>query len=188
MAIAATKIELRPLTAIHPYERNAKKHPTAQIKQLAKIIGRHGFDVPIVVDGQGVVIKGHGRLLAAKHLGLTKVPVIVRDDLSAAMVREARVADNRVPELGSWDNDLLLEDVKDAMSSMPDFDLESLGLRSSFVREHIRLDDNVDALADTFADDGLRYSVIVDFDNEQAQAAFLQEQESKGMQCRLLIS
>jgi len=109
---AATKIELRDIGTIKPYEKNAKRHPKEQIEKLAAIIKRHGFDQPIVVDSAGVIIKGHGRLLASKQLGLKKVPVLVRADLTPAQVREARIADNRVTEFG-WDMDLVTQELQE---------------------------------------------------------------------------
>ena len=131
----ATKIELRDVGTIKPYEKNAKRHPKEQIEKLAAIIKRHGFDQPIVVDEHGVIIKGHGRLLASKQLGLKKVPVLVRGDLSPAQVREARIADNRVSEFG-WDFEALVADVKDSALldgfdlTMTSFELKELGLLS----------------------------------------------------------
>jgi ParB-like chromosome segregation protein Spo0J len=81
---------------VKPYELNAKNHDNVQIEKIAKSIKEFGFDQPIVVDADGVVIKGHGRRLAAIKLGLATVPVVVRADLSPEAVRAARLADNRV--------------------------------------------------------------------------------------------
>lgn len=145
---AATKIEMWPLHKVRPYPKNAKTHPKKQIEQLAKIIERHGFDQPIVVDGAGVIIKGHGRLLAAERLALSKVPVVVRDDLTPAQVREARIADNRVAELGAWDDDMLLEDVSDALT-LENFDFGSLGLKDSFRDLLSPLSDELPTLSET---------------------------------------
>ena len=142
---AATKIELRDIGTIKPYEKNAKRHPKEQIEKLAAIIKRHGFDQPIVVDSAGVIIKGHGRLLASKQLGLKKVPVLVRGDLSPAQVREARIADNRVSELGSWDDELLAEDMREALALFADdFDADLLGLKASFVEAHVRITGDIE--------------------------------------------
>ncbi|WP_151708822.1 ParB/Srx family N-terminal domain-containing protein [Acinetobacter brisouii] len=90
------KVEMRPLDEVHPYELNAKLHDPTQVERIAKSIAEFGWDQPIVVDKDGVIIKGHGRRLAAIHLGLINVPVLIRDDLSEDQVRAARLADNRV--------------------------------------------------------------------------------------------
>lgn len=90
-----------------PYARNAREHSEDQITKLAASIAEFGFDQPIVVDSCGVIIKGHGRLLACKKLKLSRVPVLVREDLSEAAVKAARLADNRIALDSTWDNDLL---------------------------------------------------------------------------------
>jgi len=79
---------------LKPYFRNAKKHSRAQVTSLANAIRRVGFDQPIVVDKDMVIIKGHGRQLAAIDCGLTLVPVVVRNDLTEMQVMAARIADN----------------------------------------------------------------------------------------------
>lgn len=97
-----------------PYPANAKTHPEEQIAKLSGLLLSHGWDVPIVVDKHHVIIKGHGRRLAALKLNEqgsladvagTKdgmLPVIVRDDLTDAQVKAARLADNRIAET-EWD-------------------------------------------------------------------------------------
>jgi len=99
-------VEVRPLDSIVPYGENPKEHPTEQVDKIASSIRRFGWDQPIVVDGAGTIIKGHGRYQAAQKLGLDDVPVIEQSDLSDAEVRAARIADNRVSE-SEWDNELL---------------------------------------------------------------------------------
>lgn len=93
-----------------PYELNSKKHPPEQIARLVATMRKHGFDVPIVVDKDNVIIKGHGRRLAAIELGMEFVPVIVRADLSPKEVAEARLADNRAA-LSDIDGDLLKQEL-----------------------------------------------------------------------------
>lgn len=145
MTKAATKIELWPTAQLKPYEKNAKIHPPKQVQALAKIIEKHGFDQAIVVDRDGIIIKGHGRLEAAKHLGLKKVPVVVRDDLTPAQVRAARIADNTIAEMGKWNSDLLASDVREALELFPtEFDPDMLGLKTSFVSSHLRIHGEVE--------------------------------------------
>lgn len=92
-----TKIgEQWPLEKIIPYEKNAKKHPKEQIEKLAEAIKRLGWRYRIMVDGDGVIISGHGRLAAAKHLGLKTAPVSVVTDLDPAKVKQLRLVDNEV--------------------------------------------------------------------------------------------
>jgi hypothetical protein len=91
---------------IYPYATNNKLHPDDQIKKIADQIREFGFDQPIVVDENKVVIKGHGRLLAAKELGMKEVPCIVRSDLDENQKRAARIGDNRVAQ-SDWDIPML---------------------------------------------------------------------------------
>ena len=90
------KLHAWPIGDVKPYEANTKTHPKEQIDKIVASIQRFGFDQPIVVDANGVIIKGHGRRLAAIQMNLKKVPVVVRDDLSRDEVRAARIADNQV--------------------------------------------------------------------------------------------
>jgi len=100
------EVTIRPLDSIVPYGENPKEHPQEQVDKIASSIQRFGWDQPIVVDGDGTIIKGHGRYQAAQKLGLDEVPVIEQPDLSDAEARAARIADNRVAE-SEWDDDLL---------------------------------------------------------------------------------
>jgi len=88
--------EMTPIEKVIPYERNAKKHSDDQIAVLSGLIRRHGWTQPIVVDKDGVIIAGHGRRLAALKLGLAKVPVVWRRDLTKLEADALRLADNRV--------------------------------------------------------------------------------------------
>jgi ParB-like nuclease domain len=113
-----------PIEKITPYPLNNKLHPPSQIDAIAGSILEYGFDVPIVVDEDGVILKGHGRHLAARKLNLTQVPVIVRSDLTAAQKKACRIADNKVG-VSDWDYESLkveLEELKEL-----DFDLDLTG-------------------------------------------------------------
>ena len=105
-------VVLMSIDKLTPYELNSKVHDKAQVAKIAKSITEFGWDQPIVVDGHGVVIKGHGRRLAAISLGMKEVPVWVRDDLTPEQVRAARLADNRVA-VGLVDTDMLQKELAD---------------------------------------------------------------------------
>lgn len=104
-----------PIDAILPYEKNAKKHPSGQVEQIAKSIKDFGFNMPILVDEKMVIIAGHGRHLAAKKLGISEVPVVVIDSLSESQIMKFRLADNKVGE-SKWDESLLIEELKSLQS------------------------------------------------------------------------
>ncbi len=112
--VRVNEIEHWPIAKLKPWKRNAKNHPPEQITYLAELIRKHGFDVPIVVDAKGCIVKGHGRWMAAKSLGMVNVPVIVRADLSPTEIVEARIADNRSAEFG-WNFDALIADVVEGL-------------------------------------------------------------------------
>ena len=127
------KVDLVPIDKIIPYSGNAKAHPEAQIKKLAAAIAEFGWDQPIVVDKDMVIIKGHARRLAAIFLGLERVPVIVAKNLTPAQVRGARLADNKMAE-GEWYPDLLSWELQELAES--GFDLDLTGF-ADFERDEI---------------------------------------------------
>lgn len=95
---------------IIPYEKNAKKHPKKQVEQIAASIREFGFNQPIVVDKNNVIIVGHGRFEAAKLLGLDEVPAI-QLDLTEQQAKSYRLADNKLNET-DWDMELVIEELK----------------------------------------------------------------------------
>jgi ParB-like chromosome segregation protein Spo0J len=102
----ARQIEIWDVDKLIPYEANAKKHPEDQVKKLATSIQKFGWTSPIVVWQNGDIIAGHGRRLAAIHLGLKRVPVICRRDLTRAEADALRLADNRVTST-DYDQELI---------------------------------------------------------------------------------
>lgn len=105
------KVQLWPLARIRPYERNPRKNAPA-VNAVAASLKEFGFQKPIVVDAEGVVICGHTCFQAAKQLGLDRVPVKVASDLTPDQVRAYRIADNKTGELAEWDVDLLTEELQ----------------------------------------------------------------------------
>lgn len=124
--IVADDIDVRPLDALSEYDQNPKSHPSQQIEKIAASIREYGWDVPIVVDADGEIIKGHGRLRAAERLGLDRVPVIERDDLADDEARAARIADNRTSE-STWEMDTLGLEIDALDQHANDLDLDALG-------------------------------------------------------------
>src|SRR5258706_11248696 len=110
-----------------PDPRNARVHTKKQIRQIAGSIESFGFNVPILIDGENNVVAGHGRILAAKLLGLAEVPTVRLDHLTGAQRRAFAIADNRLTEIASWDDRLLGETLKELATVDLDFALEATG-------------------------------------------------------------
>jgi DNA modification methylase len=119
------QIEQWPLDRLLPYAANARTHPDEQVAQIAGSIAEFGFNVPCLVDERGVLVAGHGRLLAAQRLGLSQVPDIRLDHLSDAQARAYRIADNQIALNSGWDDALLSAEV--ARLKEDGVDLELLG-------------------------------------------------------------
>lgn len=118
------KIEWLSPGALIPYEKNAKLHPPEQVDHIANSIKTFGFQQPIVVDRDNVVIIGHGRLLAAKQLHLDTVPVVCADDLTPEQVDALRLADNKTNE-SEWDFSKLEDEL--AQLAIDGIDMEQFG-------------------------------------------------------------
>lgn len=120
-------VDYVPTDQLKPDPRNARVHSKKQIRQIARSIESFGFNVPVLVGANLNVIAGHGRVLAAKHLGLTEVPTIRLDHLTEAQRRAFMIADNRLTEIAVWDDRLLAEQLKELASVDLDFDIEATG-------------------------------------------------------------
>lgn len=115
-------IEYLPVKQLHEYSRNAKKHPAEQVEHIANSIREFGFRQPLVIDKDNVLVVGHGRLLAAKKLGLDTVPCVRADDLTDEQIKALRLADNKTNE-SEWDFSLLDDELDDIF----DIDMERFG-------------------------------------------------------------
>jgi len=118
-------IKLWLIDRLIPLARNPRTHSEAQIAQIGASIAEFGFNNPILVDTQAGIIAGHGRLLAARKLGLTEVPVIVLDHLSETQKRAYIIADNQLALNAGWDEDLLRVEL--AALQAEDFNIDLIG-------------------------------------------------------------
>lgn len=138
--IKATEIKIIPIDEISPNPDNRKKHPKAQIERLAKIIEVEGFRQPLIISNRsGNLVAGHGRLLAAKHLKLTELPVIYQDFDSDEQEYRVAIADNAVAEMGQID----LSKIHTDLSMLAPFDIDLLGI-SNFNFEPISKVENIE--------------------------------------------
>ena len=103
-----------------PYENNPRKNDEA-VYAVANSIKEFGFKVPIVIDGNNVIVCGHTRYKASMHLGLETVPCVIADDLSEEQIKAFRLADNKTNELAEWDMDMLMSELAGIEMDMSDF-------------------------------------------------------------------
>ena len=121
------RIERWPLDRLIPYARNARTHSDDQVAQIAASLIEFGWTNPILVDGRGGIIAGHGRLLAARKLGLETVPVVVLDHLTDAQRRAYVIADNKLALNAGWNDDLLAAELARLKEDGTDLDLLGFG-------------------------------------------------------------
>jgi DNA modification methylase len=121
----ADKVERRPIGTLLPYARNSRTHSEAQVDQIAASIKEWGWTTPVLVSDTGTIIAGHGRVRAAKKLGLTDVPVMVASGWTKAQIQAYAIADNKLALNAGWDEALLAIEIGEL--SEIGFDLELIG-------------------------------------------------------------
>ena len=121
------KIEYLPVEKLNPYDKNARKHTDDDVKYIVNSIEKFGFDDPIGIWGDGnVIVEGHGRLIAAKQLGMTEVPVIRLDHLTDEERRAYTLAHNKTAEMSDWDFPMLESEIDD-IEKLIDLNMEDFG-------------------------------------------------------------
>ena len=122
---ASLQVLYRALADLTPYAQNARTHSDDQVAQIAKSIQAFGFTNPVLIDERGGIIAGHGRVMAAKRLGMTNVPTIALSGLSDEQRRAYVIADNKLALNAGWDHAMLTAEI-DALQ-LADFDVSVLG-------------------------------------------------------------
>lgn len=118
------QIVMRKISEVRPYVRNPRKNDKT-VNLLVEIIPKVGFNVPLVIDRAGVIVKGHARYAAAIRLGMQEIPCVVTD-ADEETIKLDRLADNRISEFSEWIDEDLLHEV-DMLNLDFDFDLDALG-------------------------------------------------------------
>jgi ParB-like chromosome segregation protein Spo0J len=163
--------------------RNARTHSDAQISQIVAAIAEFGFTSPILVDESMILIAGHGRLAAAKKLGMDEIACIQLAGLSDAQKRALALADNRLPLSAGWDRDILRIEL-DELSRIDEVDIAKLGFSQKELKQLLGGGDQTAAQLES----GFQFRLIVDCESEQHQSELLEQFESEGLKCRPLIS
>lgn len=137
-----------PIEALIPYARNARTHSDEQVAQVAASIREFGFTNPVLVSAENDIIAGHGRVMAARKLGLEKVPCIRLAHLTETQRRAYVLADNKLALNSGWDEQILkleLENLK-----QEDFDLSFIGFEKNELAEILKTIDEQSALSDNY--------------------------------------
>lgn len=132
------EIQYRPLEGLIPYARNSRTHSDEQVGQIAGSIKEFGFTNPVLIDEEGGIIAGHGRVMAASRLKLAEVPTITLDGLTPAQKRAYIIADNRLPLNAGWDFEMLAVELDELRDQ--DFDIGLLGFSAQELNDLIGTD------------------------------------------------
>ena len=136
------------ISQIQPDPRNPRKHSASQIKAIARSIEAFGFNAPILIDRHRRIVAGHGRFEAAKLVGLDSVPVVRLDHLSDAQASAYMLADNKLTDRSSWDDDKLALQIKALSDLSIDFDLEATGFELPELDLRLQSLDDLDEAAE----------------------------------------
>lgn len=157
-------VEIVPITSVKPYGKNPRKNAAA-VETVARSLKENGWQQPIVVDEQMVVVVGHTRLLAALSLGLTRVPIKIMRGKTKAQIKAYRLMDNASGEKAEWDRPLLRDELQD-LSSLDGFDMSLTGFDDAQLRAladdggwDSDITNRVDQVAET--DEGIPGKIVV---------------------------
>ena len=150
-------MEFWPISSLKPYENNARIHSDAQISQIAASMVEFGVNAPLLITADGSVVAGHGRLLAAQKIGLKNLPVVILDHLTPIQRRAYILADNKLAEGATWNNELLANELRALEDEC--MDLSILGFSN----------EELDSLLATLPENFEEYSAHIPEGNVQAE-------------------
>ena len=140
----ADKVERRKTDSLVPYARNSRTHSEQQVSQIAASIKEWGWTTPVLIDEEGGIIAGHGRVLAAQKLGIDEVPTMAATGWTKAQKQAYVLADNQLPQNAGWDMDLLSVEMKDLDAE--GFDLSLMGFNDDMMADMLK--DETEGLTD----------------------------------------
>ena len=180
--IKAQNIEMVSVDELIPHPKNMHTHPQEQIDRLCKIIEYQGFRTPLTVQkSTNLIVTGHGRLMAAKQLGMDKVPVSYQEFESEEQLYAHIVADNAIGK-DTWASLDLSQINTDILELGPELDIDMLGLKD-FTVDPLDLHDDITDLSDS---DIKIYAIEVRLNNEMEQQDLYDDLVSKGYNCKVM--
>lgn len=166
-----------------PYVNNSRTHSDEQVNQIASSIKEFGFTNPVLIDEQGGLIAGHGRVMAAKKLKLDEVPCVELKGLTEAQKKAYIIADNQLPLNAGWDLDMLKLELE-ALNEM-EFDIDLLGFDDEFMNDLFETVDDEDEPELKEDDYCEKFNVIVECNNENQQEIVYAKLQAEGYVCQV---
>lgn len=166
------------IDGLKPYENNARTHSEDQVKKIVRSIEEFGFINPVLIDGDFGIIAGHGRVMAAKKMGMTEVPCLFVEDLTEAQKRAYIIADNKLALDAGWDEELLHFELAELQEM--DFDITLTGFDVDDLYEdelHERKD-----ISETLKEE---FKLIVDCVNEKSLQELYEKLSKEGYECQI---
>ena len=168
------KIEYLPVEDLVPYQNNARKHTNTDVSAIAKSIEMFGFDDPIGIWKGNVIIEGHGRLMAAKQLGMETVPVIRLDHLTDEERRSYALVHNKTAEMSGWD----FEKLELELSELPEIDMADFGFELDFEEKTEKKEPKEATYSESIG-------VIIDCSDEEEAEEIFNKLQEEGYTCRI---
>lgn len=173
------RIEMLPIADVRPRERNPRKHPREQIEALARSIREFGFTAPALIEADGTLIAGHGRVEAARKAGLERVPCLRVAHLTPEQVRAYVIADNRLAGLAEWDEQALKDELA-ALSEIK-FDISAMGFTPEQLEAAIGKPETKENITIP-----VTFDVVAECKDETQQKMIYDLVIEKGIKCRLV--
>ena len=170
----------RSVSDLIPYANNSRTHSDEQVNQVASSIHAFGFTNPVLIDAQGGIIAGHGRVMAAKKLGIEEVPCIELVGLTEAQKKAYVIADNQLALNAGWDLDLLKLEIESLKEL--DFNIDLLGFDDDFFIDVEDLDDYQEPEEQDYCE---KFNVIIECDNEHQQEIVYKKMQAEGYICQV---
>ena len=183
-AEAARALEHLALDVLTPYARNSRTHSPEQVAQIAASIREFGFTNPVLIDEANGIIAGHGRVLAARELGLTTVPCLRLSHLSEAQKRAYIIADNKLALNAGWDFEVLEAEIRALEEE--DFNLDLLGFNEKELEAIIDLEDADDVGYNDEPKDESRNLLLVECVSERELETLFEELQGRGLKVKVM--
>lgn len=168
------KIVYKDIEELIPYARNSRTHSDAQVAQIAASIKEFGWRNPVLVDGENGIIAGHGRVLAARKLGIKDIPTLDGSDMTETQKRAFIIADNKIALNAGWDEELLMleiEDLKDLGADISLLAFDPSEIQVTQLDYSVLDDEEIDEQLDEMAD-GVRKAIQIEFEPDHYQEAY----------------